>query len=141
MVKLTTFRLKIANWQKVIFLPSRRIPILRHFRNLQYWHWFLWCWSMGQVRFPRQEYVKLRRTDRLKNDLQPGGEKWETNQLMHFIQKKKFVKNLFRDTLNYFCCTTCLKTWHTSIVICQRVHNPSSSHFGLMSYPFLDWFA
>lgn len=34
-------------------LPSRRIPILRHFRSRQYWHWFLWCWSIGQFRLPR----------------------------------------------------------------------------------------
>ena len=29
-------------------LPSRRIPTLRHFFSLQYWHWFRWCWSIGQ---------------------------------------------------------------------------------------------
>lgn len=39
--------------------------------NLQYWHWFRWCWSIGQLRFPRHEYVKFLRTERLKNDLQP----------------------------------------------------------------------
>lgn len=27
---------------------------------------------MGQLRLPRQEYVRFLRTDRLKNDLQPG---------------------------------------------------------------------
>lgn len=52
-------------------LPSRRIPILRHFRRRQYWHWFLWCWSIGQFRLPRHVYVRFRRTERLKNDLQP----------------------------------------------------------------------
>lgn len=59
----------IKNW--MVHLPSRRIPIFRHFLRRQYWHWFRWCWSMGQFLLPRHEYVKLRRTDRLKNDLQP----------------------------------------------------------------------
>lgn len=58
-------------WPFWFYSPSRRIPIFRHFLNRQYWHWFLWCWSIGQLRLPRHEYVRLRRTDRLKNDLQP----------------------------------------------------------------------
>lgn len=60
-----------------MYSPSRRIPIFRHFLNRQYWHWFLWCWSMGQLRLPRHEYVRLRRTDRLKKDLQPADKRRE----------------------------------------------------------------
>lgn len=52
-------------------LPSLLMPIFRHFFNLQNWHWLRWCWSIGQFLFPRHEYVKLRRTDLLKKDLQP----------------------------------------------------------------------
>lgn len=63
--------------EKRVDLPSRRIPILRHFLNLQYWHWFRWCWSIGQLRFPRHEYVKFLRTERLKNDLQPINKRGE----------------------------------------------------------------
>ena len=36
---------KIAHLKK---LPSRRIPTFKHFLSRQYWHWFLWCWSIGQ---------------------------------------------------------------------------------------------
>lgn len=53
--------------------PSLLMPILRHFLSLQYWHWFLWCWSMGQFLFPLQEYVRFLLTDLLKKDLQPVG--------------------------------------------------------------------
>lgn len=52
-------------------IPSLRIPILRHFLRRQYWHWFLWCWSMGQLRLPRQEYDKFLLTLRLKKLLHP----------------------------------------------------------------------
>lgn len=34
-------------------LPSLLMPTLRHFFRRQYWHWFRWCWSIGQSRFPR----------------------------------------------------------------------------------------
>lgn len=54
--------------------PSLLMPILRHFLSLQYWHWFLWCWSMGQFLFPLHEYVRFLLTDLLKKDLQPEGE-------------------------------------------------------------------
>lgn len=33
---------------------SRLMPTLMHFRSRQYWHWFRWCWSMGQFRDARQ---------------------------------------------------------------------------------------
>lgn len=67
--------IKYVEMENMENLPSRRIPILRHFRSRQYWHWFLWCWSIGQFRLPRHVYVRFRRTERLKNDLQP--EKWK----------------------------------------------------------------
>lgn len=57
-------------------LPSLLIPILRHFLSRQYWHWFLWCWSIGQFLFPRQVYVRFLRTLRLKKDLQPSQVNW-----------------------------------------------------------------
>jgi hypothetical protein len=34
-------------------LPSRFMPILKHFLRRQYWHWFRWCWSIGQLLLPR----------------------------------------------------------------------------------------
>lgn len=52
-------------------IPSLLIPIFMHFFSRQYWHWFRWCWSIGQFRLPLHEYVKFRRTLRLKNDLHP----------------------------------------------------------------------
>ena len=54
--------------------PSLRMPTLKHFLRRQYWHWLRWCWSIGQLRLPLQEYCRFRRTDRLKKLLQPEGE-------------------------------------------------------------------
>lgn len=60
---------------KKTILPSLRMPIFMHFLRRQYWHWFLWCWSMGQFLLPRHEYDRFLRTLLLKNDLQPGRKK------------------------------------------------------------------
>ena len=49
------------------------MPFLKHFLSLQCWHWFLWCWSIGQFLAPRHWYDRFRRTDRLKKLLHPGG--------------------------------------------------------------------
>lgn len=52
-------------------IPSLRMPIFMHFFKRQYWHWFLWCWSMGQFLLPLHEYERFLRTLLLKKDLQP----------------------------------------------------------------------
>lgn len=60
-------------------IPSLLIPIFMHFLRRQYWHWFLWCWSIGQFLLPRHEYVRFLRTLLLKNDLQPVTSKTVTH--------------------------------------------------------------
>lgn len=32
-------------------LPSLRMPTRKHFFSRQYWHWFLWCWSIWHSLF------------------------------------------------------------------------------------------
>jgi hypothetical protein len=74
-------RSQSAKWNEIsprmrrrvhVYSPSLLMPILRHFFSRQYWHWFLWCWSMGQFLFPRQEYVRFLLTLLLKKLLQPA---------------------------------------------------------------------
>jgi len=55
-----------------INLPSLRMPTFRHFFKRQCWHWFRWCWSIGQLRWALHVYVKLLLTLRLKKLLQPA---------------------------------------------------------------------
>lgn len=71
------------------------MPIFRHFLRRQYWHWFLWCWSIGQFRFPLQEYVRFRLTDLLKKDLQPVEKKKKIIKILinRIWSKILFIKN------------------------------------------------
>ena len=102
-----------------INLPSRLMPILRHFFSRQCWHWFRWCWSTGQLRFPRHWYVKFRLTDRLKKLLQP--EIWTdvnitheaftsllTNSPVLFLKREIFFKHFPTD---YTCQSHAAPSW------------------------------
>lgn len=85
---------------RLFWLPSLLMPIFMHFLSRQYWHWFLWCWSIGQFRLPLHEYVKFRLTLRLKNDLQP-----ETFQKHLWLSRQKrkclLVTCIFRQPRIY----------------------------------------
>ena len=52
--------------------PSLLMLHCRHFFSRQYWHWFLRTTSITQFWLSLHEYLRLRRTDRLKKPRHPS---------------------------------------------------------------------